>query len=267
MKSNYSGLWLLLACALVIVLTVAFVDDIVVGSWTVKKAPLADALFPKTETVADSLSAAADSIAEIVAEAKPVEVDSMPKSILLIGDSMTLNLALRLSSYAKQNGHTLNAVNWDSSNTKIWADCDTLKHYIRKYGADYIFISLGSNELYFRNPESRLPYVRKILSDIGDIPYVWIGPPNWKEDTGINDMLQATCAPGAFFRSAGMKFKRKADKIHPTRSSSADWINSVARWMPKSAHPILMDFPSDSIGKVNTNVIFLKPYKKAKKGV
>lgn len=262
MKSNYTGLWLLLASAFAIVAAVAFTDDITVGGWTVRKAPIADVLFPGEETLADSLMAPADSIAVAVEESKPVEIDSVPKSILLFGDSMTFNLAIRLAKYARQNGHTFHAVNWDSSNTKIWAECDTLRHYIKEYGADYIFISLGSNEVYFKNPESRLPYVRKILSDIGDIPYVWIGPPNWNEDTGINDMLEATCSRGSFFRSQGMDFKRKADKIHPTRSSSAKWVDSIMRWMPKSRHPILAGIPSDSIGKVPVNVVFLKALNK-----
>lgn len=262
MKSNYTGLWLLLAFAFAIVTTVAFSDDIVVGKWRVRKAPMSDVLFPQQESLVDSISAVADSIADVMAEKKVVEIDSMPKSILLFGDSMTLNLAIRLAKYAKQNGHTLHAVNWDSSNTKIWAESDTLRHYINEYNADYIFISLGSNEVYFKKPESRLPYVKKILSVIGDVPYVWIGPPNWNEDTGINDMLQASCAPGSFFRSQGMEFKRKADKIHPTRYSSALWIDSIMRWMPKSRHPILVDIPSDSIGKVPTNVVFLKALNK-----
>lgn len=261
MKSNYFGLWFLLAVSLAIIATISFLpDDFSLGNYVLKKAPVRATLFPDNDSKSDSLALAADSIA-IIEETlanKPVEVDSLPKSILLFGDSMTLNLALRLSKYAAQNGHTLHAVNWDSSNTKIWADTDTLLYYISKYKADYIFISLGSNELYFKKPEARLPYVKRILQMIGDIPYVWIGPPNWQEDSGINDMLQATCAPGAFFRSAGMSFKRKKDKIHPTRESSALWIDSIMRWMPKSRHPILSEIPSDTLGKVNTNVIFLK---------
>lgn len=261
MKSNYSGLWLLLALALAIIVGLAFLpDDLTLGSYTLKKAPVRAVLFPEKESVADSLAAVADSVASLEAEiaAKPVETDSVPKSILLFGDSMTFNLALRLSQYAAQNGHTMHAVNWDSSNTKIWADNDTLLHFMKLYDADFIFISLGSNELYFKKPEARLPYVKRILEMIGDRPYIWIGPPNWQEDSGINDMLQATCAPGAFFRSAGMEFKRKKDKIHPTRESSALWIDSIMRWMPKSRHPILAEYPADSLGKVKTNVIFLK---------
>lgn len=261
MRWNYFGLWLLLVLGLAVIVGFAFIpNDFSIGSYTLKKAPIKAALFPEDTSLADSIAEAADSVALVEAEiaAKPAETDTVPKSILLFGDSMTYNLALRLSSYAAQNGHTMHAVNWDSSNTKIWADNDTLLYYMKKYNADFIFISLGSNELYFKKPEARLPYVRRILEMIGDRPYVWIGPPNWKEDSGINDMLQATCAPGAFFRSAGMEFKRKKDNIHPTREASALWIDSIMRWIPKSRHPILAEVPADSLGKVKTNVIFLK---------
>lgn len=262
MKSNYTGLWLILVVSLLAVLFVALADDITLGTWTVKKAPFSETLF-KDHSIPEPLEGEAltDSLQK---EAEKVEAvtDSTPKSLLLIGDSMTLNLAHRLSRYAKQNGHSFHAVNWDSSNTKIWAESDTLQYFVNKFGADYVFISLGANELYLTKPEGHRHYVEKIISKIGNIPYVWIGPPNWKEDAGLNDMIQSVCEPGAFFRTKGMTFKRKKDGVHPTREASALWIDSVARWMPKSAHPILMDYPSDSIGKINPNVIFLKALNK-----
>ncbi len=261
MNSKYTGVWLLLTCALVVVVLVSFSDDITVGEWTIKKAPIAETLFPEQESEYDLTQqnlASLDIIPNEEIEINEVVVDSMPKSILLFGDSMTLNLAHRLSKYAKQNGHDLHSINWDSSNTKIWAETDTLSHYLKEFKPDYIFISLGSNEVYFKNPEKRIPYVKKILEKIGDIPYVWIGPPNWNEDTKINDMLEAVCAPGTFFRSQGMNFKRKKDNIHPTRSSSALWMDSIMRWLPKSAHPILADLPDDSLKNVPNKVVFLK---------
>lgn len=259
MKSNYSGLWLLLLVALVVVVGMAFSEDLTIGSHTLKKAPVADVLLSdahRVEVEKDMTENPDSSL--FIKEDEPLEVDTLPKSILLFGDSMTFNLALRLAKYAAANGHKLHAVNWDSSNTKIWAESDTLDRYLREYNVDYVFISLGSNELYFKKPETRMPYVKTILSKIGTIPYVWIGTPNWQEDTGINDMLESVCAKGAFFRSAGMNFKRKADKIHPTRASSALWIDSIMRWMPKSRHPILANLPPDTLGKVKTNVIFLE---------
>ena len=232
MFKNYSGLWLLLATALAVIFVVAFSDDIVIGNYTVKKAP-----FDKTLLASESEDLPVDSLIvqrDTVAQVK-VETDSLPQSLFIFGDSMTWNLALRLAQYAKANGHTIHAVNWDSSNTKIWADYDTLANQIARYKPTQIFISLGSNELYFKDPRARLPYIRKILEVIDTIPYVWIGPPNWQKDSGINDLLEATCKPGSFFRSEGM---------------------------PKSAHPFVANVPSDSIGKINPNIVFLKALNK-----
>lgn len=261
MFRNYSGLWLLLSAALVIMLVVAFSDDITVGDYTLKKAPVADMLLKSdvASEVADSV--ALDSVRNAAKEVVTV-TDSLPQSLFIFGDSMTYNLALRLAQYAKQNGHSIHAVNWDSSNTKIWADCDTLSNMIRRFRPTHVFIALGSNELYFKDPKMRLPHIRKILEMIDTVPYTWIGPPNWQEDTGLNDVIESVCKPGSFFRSAGMHFERKADHIHPTRASSALWMDSIMRWIPKSSHPFVVNVPSDSIGKANPHIIFLKALNK-----
>ncbi|MCM1440295.1 MAG: hypothetical protein NC131_13995 [Roseburia sp.] len=229
-----------------------------------KKAPIWDALLDNksdSNEFGDSINAG-DSIKELEKKDKIIETDSLPQSIFIFGDSMTYNLALRLAQYAAANGHQIHSVNWDSSNTKIWAEHDTLKNYIEKFRPTQIFISLGSNELYYKNPSSREQYIKKILEVIDTIPYVWIGPPNWKEDTGMNDLLEKSCKPKSFFRSEGMTFERKADKVHPTRKSSALWVDSVMRWLPKSSHPIVMNIPPDSIKKSNPNIVFLKALNK-----
>lgn len=253
---------MLLSLALVVILVVAFVDDIKIGEWTVKKAPISDYLLKEESNTLLSMEESTDSFNSEGSQPEIIKTDSLPQSLFIFGDSMTFNLALRLAQYAKQNGHTIHSVNWDSSNTKIWAEHDTLAYYIEKYHPTQIFISLGSNELYYKDPESRAPYVKKILEVIDTIPYVWIGPPNWKEDTGINDMLQRICKKRSFFRSAGMQFKRKKDNIHPTRESSAVWVDSIMRWLPESSHPFMADMPSDSIGKSNPNIVFLKALNK-----
>lgn len=262
MKSNYIGLWLLLAAGLVVILTLAFTDDITIAGYTLRKAPFRENLLVDKEEIAkekerqDSLLE--ERRIEMESKDKEAKVDSTSQSILLIGDSMTMNLAFRLAEYAKYNGHTFHAVNWDSSGTVKWGSSTHLADFIKEYGATYVFISLGANELYIKEPKSHLKYIDSILSQVGDLPYVWIGPPNWKEDFGINDLLEATCVPGGFFRTAGMDFKRKKDGIHPTREASALWIDSIARWMPKSSHPILMNLPPDTLGKVQTNIKFMK---------
>lgn len=261
MKPPYLGLWFLLSLSLAILLLLFFLDDVVIGDWEMKKAPFDETLFKKQkDRFSSDSSFGLDSINSAVDKKLPT--DSTPQSILLIGDSMTLNLALRLSQYAQHNGHEFHAVNWDSSNTISWAKCDTLDNYIKRLKPSYVFISLGANELYLKNPEGHRKYVEEIVGKIGDIPFVWIGPPNWKEDNGLNDMIEEVCTPSKFFRSAGMEFQRKKDNVHPTRESSADWIDSVARWMPKSSHPIVMECPPDSVKISRNNIQLLKAYRK-----
>ncbi len=262
MKS-YIKLWLLLALALIVILVIAFSDDLSIGDYTVRKAPFRDNLLVDHDAEARE-EARQDSIIEakrLEMEARSQEetTDSTSQSILLIGDSMTWNLAYRFAQYAKFNGHTFHAVNWDSSGTVRWAKSRHLSEYIKEYGATYVFLCLGSNELYIKDPKKHLPQITSILEEIGELPYVWIGPPNWKEDYGINDLLEATCRPGGFFRSEGMTFKRKKDGIHPTREASAVWVDSIARWMPKSSHPILMETPPEDIGNVPPNVKYMGP--------
>lgn len=169
-RFKYTPLWLLLSVALSVIVTISFMEDIRIGEWTVKKAPIKEFILQdnKFDLLADSDINASDS-AEIVGGVSSEEVvrtDSLPQNLFIFGDSMTFNLALRLAQYARQNGHVIHSVNWDSSNTKIWAEHDTLRYYINKYRPTQIFISLGSNEMYFRNPETRAPYVKRSLRSL-----------------------------------------------------------------------------------------------------
>lgn len=263
MKSNYFSLWGLLILGLVIIVIVSFTpNSFCIGSYELKKAPIKSTLTMKDSIPNNTPNNTVEDEVLATSVLKPVETDSLPKSILIFGDSMAYNLALRLAYYAKQNGHTLHSINWDSSTTKHWADSDTLSYFLKKYNVDYVFIVLGSNESYAKKPEVRLPYVKKILEAIGDRPYVWIGPPDLKFQSTYNTMLSNACKTGSFFKTAGMTLKRRNDNIHPTKEASALWMDSIARWMPKSSHPILMDFPSDSIKKANANIISLRTRKK-----
>lgn len=260
MKKAYISLWLLLVVGLIVILTVAFSDDIMLGSYTIKKAPYKEALL--TDKLAEAREKAQlDSILAVrrdsMENAKALaQVDSVPQSILLIGDSMTFLLSLRFAQYAKANGHTIHTVNWDSSNTVRWGDTNYLADYIKQFDATYVLVCLGANELYSKNPQKHQKHLNSILEQIGDLPYIWIGPPNWKGESEFNDYLEGQLRPGSFFRSSGIQLSRKKDGIHPTKEASAIWADSIARWMPNSAHPILFNTPHDSIGEVSSNLIY-----------
>ena len=260
MFKNYRGFWFVLVAAFVFFAAISAMETPpTIGDYELASSKIWPTLAKdrsvKTESelamekgkvvVAPGKSPSGQGKVNKVKKSEPI--DTVPKTILFFGDSMLDGLYPRLAAYAKENGHTLYAVIWYSSTSEVWGKSDKLKKYIADLKPDYIFVSLGANELFVKDiAEKRDKYVKKIVSDIGDIPYVWIGPPNWKEDTGINDLIAGNIGPEHFFVSKDMKFKRMKDGAHPTHDEAIRWMDSVVQWMPAhSAHPIKLNLPSE----------------------
>lgn len=258
MRRHYLGIWAIITVALIIIVAISFADPFSIFGYEVKKTPIAEVL-TATDTEADAVSANNDSTA--IASKFPAPLDTASQNILIIGDSMLEGLNPRLAAYAKANGHRLNSVIWYSSSSEYWGTCDTLQVFLKRFKPTFIFISLGGNELFVRDIKTkRDKYVKEFLRQIGDIPYLWIGPPNWKKDTGINELIAENVKPGCFFLSDGMHFDRTKDGAHPTHESAAKWLDSVARWMPAhAAHPIKMTRPANDVKARPENVVVLQP--------
>lgn len=267
MRRHYLELWLLLATAFIIFAVASAMDSPTIAGHALHNAGIHQAVFGQREDkIADSelIVDEIDSLAIAIATPQfPVPVDTASQIILFIGDSMLDGLGPRLAAYAEHNGHKLYNVIWYSSTTETWGKSDKLKSYIERLRPTYIMISLGANELFVKDIASkRQQFVRNILSDIDTIPYLWIGPPNWKEDTGINDLIAANTPRGTFFLSNGMEFRRGKDGAHPTRESAAQWLDSIARWMPDSSlYPIRMTLPEKASGRA-TRVFVHQPSEK-----
>lgn len=257
---NYLPLWTLLAAAFAAVVAVSVHSPVSLFGYELKDSGIV-AAFSKTADegklpAAPEIHAGAmlnDSVLPQDSARMVVPVDTASKTILFIGDSMLDGLYPRLAAYARHNGHKLYAVIWYSSTSEIWGKSGKLKSYIQRLNPDYLFICLGANELFVKDiAAKRDKHVKTIVSEIGDIPYVWIGPPNWKPDTGINELISANTAPGAFFMSNGMTFSRGKDGAHPTRESAAQWMDSVVRWMATDcAHPIRLEIPAKKSDKAH----------------
>ncbi len=192
-------------------------------------------------------------------ETKP-EIDSSAQKILLIGDSMLEGLMLRLKNYTAFNHHQIKTVIWYSSSTKWFGSCDTLSYFIRKHKPSFVMFVVGANELFVRNIlERNQKYVEHILEQLDTTKYVWIGPPNWKDDTGINELIKRNVGEGQYYPSKNLTLARTKDGAHPTHKASAAWMDSVANWiMTQSAYPILLNTP-DTIIKNSANVTILQP--------
>jgi hypothetical protein len=187
-------------------------------------------------------STANDSLAE--AKQKP-KLDTSAQRILLIGDSMLEGLSIRLIDYCAVNNHELFSLIWYSSNTNWWGRSDTMTHFINQVKPTYIIFAIGSGDISVQNVhEKRKPYMEEILKKIEGLPYTWVGPPNWKEDTGINSLIAETVEEGTFFLSKDLKFDRTADGVHPTTASAGLWMDSIATFiMHESKYRIKLDKP------------------------
>lgn len=173
------------------------------------------------------------------------KTDTTTQNILLIGDSMAYSLMFRVQNYCNYNHHNLNVVTWVSATTKTYAECDTLEYFVNLYKPTYILFVIGANEMFVRDAYERIDYVNRIIPQTHGIPTIWIGPPNWKEDSGINNMLMSKFGPRQFFLSKKLTFTRiKGDVAHPDRPAGTMWMDSIASWIKtKSIFPIRLEKP------------------------
>ena len=260
MKSSsieYLKLAAILVIPMLFLLVCSFYKEEIEWNFTLQKAAIAEHF--RTKEADMDLPYAQDSIAE---QTITVVCDTSSQRILFFGDSMLEGLSKRLRYYAAENKHELLNVIWYSSSTKVWGQhADTIAHFMRDFQPTYVLVCLGANELFIGHPDKNEIYVKQILKQIGNLPYVWIGPPNWKEDTGINAMIEKTIAPNCFFPSKRLHYERGKDGAHPTFASAAQWMDSIAVWMNDSInYRISMRFPQPDIKPQGTTVL-LQPLK------
>ena len=257
MRKEYWKIIIILCIPMLYLCIISFYkDEITVGEFTLQKAKIA-----KYFTSSQEEEILVDTINQ-TAQSNTVIRDTTSQKILFFGDSMLEGLSKRLKSYVAENNHELQTVIWYSSTTRVWAThIDTLAHFISDFQPTYIFICLGANELFIKNLDNHDSYLKTIIKQIGDIPYIWIGPPNWKDDTGINDIIQRNVGDYRFFPSKRLTYDRGKDGAHPTYASAAKWMDSIAVWMNDSVkYQILMNTPQEE-KKSNAKTILLSPLK------
>ncbi len=187
-------------------------------------------------------------------------IDTTKQRILFFGDSMLEGLMWRAKAYATANGHKFFPVVWYSSSTKWYGESDTITYYIHKFKPTYVIMVLGANELFIRDIfKKRNKDVKNIIKQFDTLRYVWIGPPNWKDDTGINDMVMANMPANQYFDSRQLTYQRAKDGAHPTRRSANRWMDSIASWiMNTSRYPILLNEPKSN-AKTHPHPTLLQP--------
>ncbi len=153
-----------------------------------------------------------------------------PQRVLIFGDSMVAVLAPRLAEIARENGHAVFPVVWYGSTILRWARVDELDRLIAETQPTIVVAVLGSSELTVREIEECEPFVGLLARKAAPRELAWIGPPNWRVDTGVNAMIERALGDRRFFRSSGLDLERGVDGIHPTARGGAAWADAFARW-------------------------------------
>ena len=176
--------------------------------------------------LATALGEAADAgAAEAVAAPAPLA----GKTILHVGDSMvggTLGLTRALEQRFSAEGAKFIRDYKVSESIVSYDHSPKLKSLIEKNRPDVVIITLGTNDVFVPYPASMAGNVRNIVKRVGTTECYWMGPPTWKPDTGIVQVLKDNVAPCKFFDSSNLKLQRAGDGIHPTDRGGADWATS-----------------------------------------
>jgi len=191
------------------------------------------------------------------------DISGSNQRILLMGDSECGGLCYPLNDYCKANGHELVAtLVWNSASILNYAYSDTVVKVIEKYKPTYIFIVLGLNEMYVRDLSKRQKAAAILARKLEGIPYTWVGPANYMEDYGINNVFMQAAKSGAFYLTKQLSLPKGKDKRHPNKEGYKIWMDSLANWVSHSArYPLPLAPPSRRNRGITGKIISLNAAK------
>ncbi len=151
------------------------------------------------------------------------------KTVLHVGDSMvggTLGLTKALEQRFTGEGAKFVRDYKVSESIVSYDKSPKLRDLLAKHHPDIVIVTLGTNDVFVPYPASMVGNVRSIVGRVGARECYWIGPPTWKPDTGIVQVLRDNVAPCKFYDSSNLKLQRAGDGIHPTDRGGAEWATS-----------------------------------------
>ena len=152
--------------------------------------------------------------------------------IAIIGDSQSEGLLKPLNNYCRENGYNFSlAMVWYSATCFNFGYADTVSKVLEKYQPDVVFIVLGLNELLAKDIQKRKKATESFISKLKNFPYFFIGPANYKEDFGINQVFESCAAPKTFYPSKKLNLPRGKDGRHPSKQGYVIWMDSIAHWV------------------------------------
>lgn len=256
---TYAKLILLLATTLLLLIGWAFLSENFTSGGTLPARADFSVLLPDTTAQADDNLTTTDTMPQ----PQEKQVDTTAQRILFFGDSMVEGLMGRIAQRATAGNHNITSVVWYSSGTRLWADTDTLSHFINEVQPTYIFVCLGANQLFVRNLHEVDKEIKRIVDRLGETPFVWISPPNWKDDTGINELIIKHVGPDRYFDSRHLILARRSDHAHPTAAAAREWADTICNWLATTLprHPISLPEPNQAAkgNSQNVKTVLLQP--------
>lgn len=163
-----------------------------------------------------------------------------PKRYLLVGDSMAFALGTALEPMVEGEGHKFSTITRVSDSIQNYAADNQMKTDLQGRKADVVIILLGTNEVLNPKPEKLIKPIQKIVQQVGGRECYWVGPPLWKQDPVMLNMVQVlgqNTGPCRFFDSTPVVMERQKDRIHPTHEGSKVWAQVFYDWL--KAQPTL----------------------------
>jgi lysophospholipase L1-like esterase len=245
---NLSGAFALAACSAAVEACAAAPPP--APSQNVAAAPLAARQPTGTPTPAPVASVAAPAPsasasaapAPSASPAAPATPPPLPKDtkVLEIGDSFAGALGIDLDKDLKAAGlHGILRYK-TSSYIPEWAYHRKLVQYVRQYKPDLVLITLGANEMRIQNPEQRVGAIRKLVSEAGGVPCVWVGVPIWNDKlNGLPRVIRENVAPCRYLDSTKLypDMPRMRDHIHPSMAARIVWAKRVLDWLQHQRVP------------------------------
>ncbi|MDT4952559.1 MAG: hypothetical protein QOJ02_697 [Acidobacteriota bacterium] len=152
------------------------------------------------------------------------------QTVLLVGDSMAEGVGPWLKKKVETAGGRFIDGHERSSTIVWWQGSGKLRELLAQHHPDIVFVALGSNEIFLKQPELRAPLIKQMVEEIGAHPSFWIGPPSWKPDSGLVHVIEENFQPGHFYNSNDLKVPRAADGKHPTAQGYGTWTDLVWNW-------------------------------------
>lgn len=166
------------------------------------------------------------------AGAFPVELAG--KSVLLVGDSMAEGIGPHLQKKVEAAGGRFINGQERSSTIVWWQGSGKLRELLLKHRPDIVFIALGSNEIFIEEPGLRAPLIKAIVAELGTRPAFWIGPPCWKPDKGLVNVIDDNFQESHFYNSNDLQVARAPDGKHPTAQGYQYWTELIWNWYARA---------------------------------